>query len=63
MIKSTLFLIEFDNKTIPFDPEIERIVLGSMLVDSSVIDETLSKVKDQTVFYEKRHQIIFRYST
>lgn len=48
-----------DKKT-PSAIEVEQAVIGSMLVDDSAIDETMFKLKDPAIFYDVRHQKIYK---
>lgn len=48
------------NNIPPASVDVERAVIGSMLVDGGSIDETLVKLKDPAIFYDQRHQKIFK---
>ncbi len=43
----------------PQDIEIEKAVIGAMLIDSRAIYEATNIIPDSSCFYDKKHQIIF----
>jgi len=44
----------------PHSPEAERLVLGQALIDNSVIDQIAHYIPEEKVFYETRHQQIWK---
>lgn len=44
---------------VPKDIEIERIVLGTILLESDIQDDAIDLIKTPELFYEPEHQIIF----
>ncbi len=46
-------------QNLPYNLEAEQSVLGSVLIDSELLNEIMNKIKSPTVFYTSQHQDIF----
>ncbi len=46
-------------KVPPQDPELEKVILGAMLLETDKLDEVISMVKHPEAFYVDAHQMIF----
>ena len=49
-----------DMLSVPHSKELERAVLGAMLIDSGAIDRVRDVVRDETVFYYRPHRRVYR---
>jgi len=47
------------DRTPPHDLSLERSVLGSMMLDNSIIPEVMDAIKEPAVFHSSRHQKVF----
>ena len=48
------------DRTPPQAPDIERAVLGAMLIDRKAVGRAIELLGDETVFYKPVHQVLFR---
>lgn len=47
-------------KSVPHSPEVEKELLGQMIIDSTIIDKVIHYIPSDTIFYNEFHRSVWR---